>query len=487
MIIKKDLQELANYLEDTSNLKGKVDILYIPENKDEVLSVIGDCLRNNMPFTVVGARTGTTAGCTPREGAVISFEKLNKIIDIDRDTKIAKVQAGVCLGDLEREANKLGLSLRASPTESLAFIGGVISTCASGVRGFGYGSIRNYIKRLEIVLATKDIINIKRGEILSEAREFDFKCKDKKFKFKLPTYQMPKVKSQAGYFVKDSMDLIDLFIGSEGTLGVITCCEVMLQRMPFSVFDGLVFFKKEEAALSFVDKIKQLKKENILKPASLEFFDENSLNLLKEEYSFVPDADAAVYFEQEAQTEENCNYLLEVWQNLIEQGSSLADKSILADTSGEREKLFEFRHQLPQMINEFLRRTKQVKVATDIAVPWQNFRKMYDFYKSLACQSKIDYVNFGHIGENHLHFNFLPKNDIQAKQAREYIMEFCRKAVFLRGTVSAEHGIGKIKKPYLKIMYNQQGIKEMAALKKYFDPYCLLGLDNIFDKELLNG
>jgi D-lactate dehydrogenase (cytochrome) len=128
-----------------------------------------------------------------------------------------------------------------------------------------------------------------------------------------------------------------------------------------------------------------------------------------------------------------------------------------------------------------------VKTATDIAVPWKNFRKMYDFYKTLACQSKMDYANFGHIGENHLHFNFLPKNDTQAKQAREYIMEFCRRAVSLGGTVSAEHGIGKIKKPYLKIMYNQQGIKEMAALKKYFDPYCLLGLDNIFDKELLSG
>ena len=110
---------------------------------------------------------------------------------------------------------------------------------------------------------------------------------------------------------------------------------------------------------------------------------------------------------------------------------------------------------------------------------------MYDLYITAAEKSGIDYVNFGHIGESHLHFNFLPKNEQENYQAREYIKMFCGKAVSLGGTVSAEHGIGKIKKPYLKIMYNENEIKGMAALKKYFDPYCLLGLDNIFDKELL--
>ena len=92
---------------------------------------------------------------------------------------------------------------------------------------------------------------------------------------------------------------------------------------------------------------------------------------------------------------------------------------------------------------------------------------------------------FGHIGESHLHFNFLPRTSEQSQQAQQALAQLCRKAVSLKGTVSAEHGIGKIKKPYLALMYGPAHIQEMVRLKKYFDPHCLLGLDTLFDRELL--
>ncbi|MFA5271568.1 MAG: FAD-linked oxidase C-terminal domain-containing protein, partial [Candidatus Omnitrophota bacterium] len=170
---------------------------------------------------------------------------------------------------------------------------------------------------------------------------------------------------------------------------------------------------------------------------------------------------------------------------LIEEAGALMDKSLLADTPKEREKIFEFRHRLPQAINEYLRRYKQLKTAVDCAVPPKVFMDMYNFYKAKAEESGIDYVNFGHIGEDHLHFNFLPKSDEESIRAKKYMELFCKNAVSLGGTVSAEHGIGKIKKNYLKIMYSAEQIKEMAYLKKYFDPTCLMGLDNIFEKEIL--
>ena len=110
---------------------------------------------------------------------------------------------------------------------------------------------------------------------------------------------------------------------------------------------------------------------------------------------------------------------------------------------------------------------------------------MYAYYKEVAKKAKLNYVNFGHIGESHLHFNFLPQNNSESQAAQKYLTELCRMAVSLSGTVSAEHGIGKLKKPYLKLMYSADEIKQMAALKKYFDPQRLLGLDNIFDRELL--
>jgi len=223
-----------------------------------------------------------------------------------------------------------------------------------------------------------------------------------------------------------------------------------------------------------------------MNPASLELFDKNSLELLKDEYSFIPNCQAAVYFEQEVEDEASSQSLLLKWQELIEKNKAFLDESILADTQGERKRVFDFRHKLPQMINEFLRRNNQVKTAGDIAVPDDKFNQMYDFYKKIAREAKIRYVNFGHIGESHLHFNFLPSSDQEGKKAKKYLKQLCQKAVSLGGTVSAEHGIGKIKKSYLKIMYKESEIKAMSTLKKYFDPSGLLGPDNIFDKELLS-
>lgn len=487
MIIKDKKEQFLAYLEDTSNIKGEASLLYIPQNKKELSWSISECRDKNMPFTMSAGRTGTTGGCTPYQGAVISLERLNRIIDIDKENQVAEVESGVSLENLEKEANKAGLTLRASPTEPLALIGGAVSTSASGVRGFGYGGIRNYILEIEVFLTNGCVLNIKRGDIISKSKLFDFKAGGRDFKFRVPSYRMPRVKSQAGYFVSDDMDLIDLFIGSEGTLGVLASCKVKLQKVPFNMFDGLVFFKKENDALLFVSKVKDLKKRGGLHPSSLEFFDRNSLNMLRQEFSFIPICKGAVYFEQEVRADDEYKSLIDKWQSLIEESGASCDDSILADTPRERERIFEFRHKLPQLINEFLRKNNQVKTASDIAVPWENFFSMYDFYKKTGESSRINYVNFGHIGESHLHFNFLPVSGEENLKARAYIESFCRRASDLGGTVSAEHGIGKIKKPYLRIMYNEKEIKEMAGIKKYFDSTCLLGLDNIFDKEILRG
>ncbi len=485
MIIKNKKEEIITYLEDTSNIQGNSSLLYLPKNREEILAAVNDCVNRKIVFTVSSGRTGTTGGCVPFQGAIISMGNLRNIINIDKDNNFIELECGVPLENLEKEANRYSLTLRAAPTESLALIGGAIATGASGVRGFGYGSIRNYVAEIDVCLTTGDVIRIKRGEIKALKRIFNFEYNGKKFKFRLPSYNLPKVKSQAGYFIKDDMDLIDLFIGSEGTLGIILSCKIILQKIPVNIFDGLIFFKKERNALCFINEIKDLKRKRLLFPASLEFMDINSLDMLKSEYSFIPQAEAGVYFEQEVEDEKDYGGLIEKWQRLIEVNGGLMDESIIADTSKDRKKIFEFRHKLPQMINEFLRQNNQIKTSTDIAVPWQKFEEMYFFYKEQAKQSGLSYVNFGHIGESHLHFNFLPKNGRENLKAKTYMEMFCRKAVFLGGTVSAEHGIGKLKKPYLKIMYKEEVLKSMASLKKIFDPYCLLGLDNIFEKELL--
>ena len=145
----------------------------------------------------------------------------------------------------------------------------------------------------------------------------------------------------------------------------------------------------------------------------------------------------------------------------------------------------EFRHQLPVMVNEWLVRHGQRKVSTDIAVPDAEFPQMLSFYKARLRAARLQYVIFGHIGDNHVHVNIMPRDEVEAVAAREIYTQFVARAVEVGGTISAEHGVGKIKREYLRALYGDGHLREMAALKRAFDPECILGRGNIFAEEFL--
>jgi D-lactate dehydrogenase (cytochrome) len=145
----------------------------------------------------------------------------------------------------------------------------------------------------------------------------------------------------------------------------------------------------------------------------------------------------------------------------------------------------EFRHGLPVLVNEWLSHHGQRKVSTDMAVPDEQFAHMLRFYRETLRASDLQYVIFGHIGDNHVHVNIMPRDEQEAAQAREIYLRFVERAVRWGGTVSAEHGIGKLKRDYLRVLYGEQHLREMAALKRAFDPACVLGRGNIFAEEYL--
>lgn len=478
MIIKTDREEFRTYLEDTSNLSGWADTLLIPEDKGEIVEFLRDEWDKTTPITIVAGRTGTTGGCIAQGGYIISMEKLDRIIDIDETGMRVKVQAGVPLKVLEEELNKYSLSLKAQPTEPLALVGGAVSTCASGPRGYRYGSIRGYVTGLEIILTGGDILRLRRADISADGRRFRFTAGGKDYDFYLPTYVMPPVKSSAGYFVGDNMDLVDLFIGQEGTLGIVTEVELCVQRLPEGYIDFVAFFGKEDDALSFVNYIKHIERDKSV--CCIEFFDENSLVFLRPDFPAIPPAKAAVYIEIELQQAEDKNVVLELWAERMERYNCNPGNIWLGDNPKEQELIRSFRHRLPQRINEFLRQAGQKKKATDIAVPADAFPEMYNYYKQVGIEAGVRFVNFGHIGEDHLHFNFLPENERESRKAGEGIVRLVKKAISLGGTISAEHGVGKIKRKFLEMMFGRRHLIEMAQLKRVFDPYCRLNLGNIF-------
>jgi len=498
MQVKTQTDELQNYLTDASNLQGGFSKkLFIPETREEIAEILREANEQKIPVTISGARTGTVGGAIPFGGYIISLEKFNRIKEINE--KFAIVESGVLLTDLQKAVDAKNLFYPPDPTEWSCQIGGTAATNASGARSFKYGATRDYVRRLSIVLADGEFLNLRRGEVFSSNGFIELKTESgKKIRAKLPTYNQPNVrKNTSGYFSAASLDAIDLFIGSEGTLGVIMEIELDLLKKPTGFLSGIVFFKDEKDLLNFVNEAREQSFQNrqdqtpktenrkTLDATLLEYFDENSLKFIKEKFPEVPEnVQGAIFFEQETD-EETEDALFEQWNNLLEKHRAEIDDSWFTTSEQDLNKMREFRHALPVAVNERVVRNKQRKIGTDMAVPDETFSWFLKFYKQKLDESKLDYVIFGHIGDNHLHANVLPKNEAEAARAKHLYGRFVAQAIMLGGTISAEHGIGKLKSKYLYAQYGERYLNQMAELKRAFDPNGILGRGNIFDQKFL--
>lgn len=497
MQVKTQKDELQDYLVDASNLQGgHADKLFIPSTTAEIAEIIKEANEKNIPVTISGARTGLVGGCVPFGGYLISLEKLNQIKSIENGVAVA--QAAVILADFQKETEAKGFFYPPDPTEWSCQLGGTVATNASGSRSFKYGSTRRYVEKLEIVLPTGDILNLKRGDVCSDKDGIIEITTDsgKTIKAKIPTYLQPNVrKNTSGYFSGEGIDAIDLFIGSEGTLGVITEIEFKLLPKPKGFLSGIIFFKNESDLLNFVNEARSISFDSRLKTLDskpsdldatlLEYFDDQALKFIKHKFPETPDGMAgAIFFEQETNDETEDSLFMQ-WNDLLEKHNAEIDVSWFTTTEEDRQKMRDFRHALPVSVNEFIVKHKQRKVSTDIAVPDENFASMLKFYKKSLADWGLDYVIFGHIGDNHVHVNILPKDDEESVKAKQLYGRFIAQGIMLSGTISAEHGIGKVKSKYLYVMYGERYLNEMAELKKAFDPKGILGRNNIFDAKFL--
>ncbi|MCA1574188.1 MAG: FAD-binding oxidoreductase [Acidobacteria bacterium] len=493
MLSKSDPDEIQSFVSDASYMPGGfASRVIFPESAAEVAEVLASATHEGTPVTVSGAGTGTVAGRVPFGGYVLATDRLNKIKSIVREEAGGRtvVEAGVVLADLQRLLEPEALLYPPDPTERSCFLGGNVATNASGARTFKYGPTRNYVERLRIVLATGDLVDLRRRELRADASgriEIPLQS-GRTIEARLPSYRMPQVRKHAsGYYVAPGMDLLDLFIGSEGTLGVIVEAEVKLLPKPEGLIAGIVFFKDQYELLAFVRETRNLSLQNRAKQARAGKTALSALeSRLEDVWPLVPSsAVGAIFFEQEvsAKTEED---LLTTWYEYLQAHGALLDDSWFATNEQDQAKLREFRHQLPVLMNEWFARYKKQKVSTDMAVPDDEFAGMLRFYEETLLASDLRYTIFGHIGDNHVHVNILPRNDTEATKARRVYMQLVRQAVKVGGTISAEHGIGKLKREYLREMYTQEHLREMAALKRSFDPAGILGRGNIFSEDLLS-
>jgi FAD/FMN-containing dehydrogenase len=435
------------YLEDASGFRGTAERLILPANESELAEALRDANATQTPVTIAGAGTGLTGARVPQGGWVISLEKFTRI-DVHKGYAISG--AGVLLSELHAAAQRSGQFYPPDPTETSASIGGTIATNASGSRSFRYGATRRWLEGLRVVMADGSLREFAPGEAID---------------FDPGAIPLPHVtKNTAGYLLRPGMDWIDLFTGSEGTLGVITEARLKLLPAPKAILGGVVFFADDHAALDAVELWRET-----ASPRMLEYLDGASLDLLRTRFNEIPpSAHSAILFEQELSGEDDP--AVDAWADRVEAAHALAEDSWFALNAADRERFRRFRHSLPELVNETVRRNGALKMGSDFAVPLARNREMLAFYKRrLEAEYAGRYVIFGHIGDAHVHVNIFSGN------AAPLLEEFARQAVALGGTVSAEHGLGKRKAGYLKLQYTAEEIGKMRAVKRRLDPRNILG------------
>lgn len=490
MLIKTDQEEIQNFLSDASNFRGNCEAVYFPDNKEEIKSILQEANQLKKKVTVSGNGTGLTGARVPQSGIVISTEKLNRIIEINITEGYVIVEPAVLLSDLLNELKSSAYFYPPDPTEKNCFIGGTVATNASGAKTFKYGPTRCFVEELEVILPTGDELYIIRGKTIAADFNLNLKTTEgKEISLMLPEYDLPLTKNAAGYFTSKNADAIDLFIGSEGTLGIFTKIKLKILPLPERVISAVFFFNDENDALTFIEDAREIsystRKNEILTELdalALEFFDSNALQFLKSDYpNIAADAKSAVWLEQETDSD-NEDILLEKWSLFLIEHNGNEESVWFATDEKEREKISEFRHAVSAKVNEYISRNDFKKLGTDVAVPNDVFITFYNEIKNLAVHSNLDFLIYGHFGNSHIHLNMLPKNQSEYEQGRKLYYEICDKAVEYSGTISAEHGVGKLKREYLERMLGKMVINQMRQVKRTIDPNYILCAGNIFNE-----
>lgn len=513
--IKPLTDEYADYLRDESRKVGFGTSISFPGSPEEISEIMRYCNEKEIPVTVQGSRTGVGAAAVPFGGHVLNLERMKALRLLEPDEKNPHERAvlagpGVTLRELNeyvRIQTKDEYFLPPDPTETTASVGGMISCNSSGARTYLYGAIRKYVNRVKVVLADGNVLDIPRGFYHADGRTFHLEIAGEVREVKLPFYNMPKVKNAAGYYIKSRMDLIDLFIGAEGTLGVVVEAELRLVPKPKEIWGVVAFFREEaEAAqavgksrtdrgVRFADRIR-MQRSLINHVLSIEYFDEGSLKLLCEKKERVPkelttppipkEYRQGVFVEVKGENQQEVLERLQTLKTCMEAVGGNPEDTWIAMNPVDFESFKQLRHATPECVNQRIDEIKKqginiTKLGSDMSVRDDRLEEIIGVYRNDLEREGLDYVIFGHIGNNHLHVNILSRSEEEYARGKGLFLKWASRVAAWNGSVSAEHGVGKLKKEYLMKMYGAGFVDDMRKVKQALDPRGILCRDNVFD------
>jgi len=520
-LIRKMTEEYAGYLFDESRTMGQADYIAFPACEEELREIVKWCKENHVALTAQGGMTGLAGGASPEKGLALNLSRMNKILGIRRDEKgtyYLRVQPGVLLTQLRkalaaksfdisgwsredvevlRDVKAGMLFFSPDPTEPTASLGGMASCNACGARSFLYGCTRAHIHGLRVVLADGQVTHLVRGRDTAYGRRIALPVENGFVEAELPPFDTPDIKD-AGYYLRENMDLVDLFMGSQGTLGIISELELKLMEAPKLLWGLTAFFPDDEKALAYVRAMKGKQQPGVPpfphRPASLEFFNKNALDMIVRQKEITPafrqllelpeDYCCAVYVEFNSGSPDGMLPVLHDIAPVLTAVGGDMERTWVARDAVELEKLLFFRHTVPETIDLIIEENKKNEpcitiLSTDMAVDDEHFDELFHIYKHDLEQTDLHWIIFGHIGENHVHPNILARNKAEYEQGHAIFEKWARDVHRMGGTISAEHGAGKIKKKLALIMYGEENMRALAALKRALDPDFLLGPGNI--------
>ena len=457
----------------------------------------------------VGAQSSVTGGATPDGGLVLSTERLIQIHEPGQHC--IRVGAGVSLDALQNVLRTREQWYAPIPTFAGAFVGGVAATNAAGAATFKYGTTRDWVEGLTLVLACGHVLDLDRGQVAADPdRGFAVICACGERTVRPGTYRMPDVpKCSAGYFAAPGMDLVDLFVGSEGTMGVITEVVLRTARRPAAVVEAAVFATDEDDALALVRRLREASRETWrtadpagVDVAAVEHLDRRCLDVLREDGVDrrldirIPDGSAlllliqlelpagtsaAMAFDQAAGAADAAapdSAIARFTRLLAARGWLDRTELVLPGDDRRAAQLRALREGAPTGINHRVAVAKQTvdaridKTAADMIVPFDRFGEMLAVYRDGFARRGLDYAIWGHLSDGNVHPNLIPRSWADVVAARGAILEFGREAARLGGSPLAEHGVGRsaVKQALLRQLYGDAAIEEMRAIKRALDP-----------------
>jgi glycolate oxidase len=429
------LIDLVSYSYDASDHDRRPEAAVWPQSAEQVSRILS--LANERLFPVIprGAGTGLAGGAVPiLGGLVLDLCRMNRILDISTADRLVVVQPGVVYAHLEKELSRHGFFFPPDPASGkVCTIGGNAATNASGLRGAKYGTTQDYVKQLEVVLPD--------GKIMRTGS----RC----------------LKSASGY------NLTGLFVGSEGTLAVITEITLKIIPKPTSYRTGLAFFDSLETASQTVVQVIQ----SGIVPSILELLDDNSIKVLRQYGNMtLPDARAMILVETDGFTQAEASYQMERVTELFRKHGAVDIQT--AVTSKGVEELWRAR----KSVGSIAGRLRPNNVSEDVTVPVSKVPQLLSKITAVIQKYGFPFVIFGHAGDGNLHPKIMyDRSDAEQKRnIKSMVAEIFELTCALGGTITGEHGVGLEKAPFMKLEHDEAALQTMLSFKKILDPNNIL-------------